>query len=150
MQILKTAAMAMTVLAGTFQVTNADDAVWRSSKPLRIRTASTGTQAGSAAAASVGDRIEYPLLVRRLQAEFNKARADVEFWELRLENYEPLRFTDATQTAIKHAENSLRASRRYEAGATRKLALVRRHRVALGELRAQMLQYGRAKSQLDR
>jgi hypothetical protein len=85
-----------------------------------------------------------------LQTEIDQAHATVEFWELRLENYEPLRFTDATQTAIKHAENSLRASLQYEATATRKLAFVRRHRVALGELWARMLQQGRMTSQLDR
>ncbi|MFT5093346.1 MAG: hypothetical protein ACI93T_002173, partial [Porticoccaceae bacterium] len=139
MQMLKTAAMAIAVLAGTDLVTSADDAVWRSSKPLRIQTARTGAQAGSTAAQSVWDRIEYPLLVRCLQGEIDHARADVEFWKLRLKNYEPLRFTDATQTAIKHAESSLQASRQSEADATRKLALVRRHRVALGGLRARML-----------
>jgi len=149
MQMLKMVAMAMAVVAGACLVTSADDAVWRSSKPLRIRTASTGAQARSAAAQSDWDRIEYPLLVQRLQAAIDQARADVEFWKLRLKNYEPLRFTDATQTAIKYAENSLQASRRYEAAATRKLSLVRRHRMALGELRARMLQHGRVKSQLD-
>ena len=150
MQILKTAAMAMAVVAGACQVTRADEGVWRSSKPLQIRVASTRAQAGSTAAQSVWDRIEYPLLVQRLQIAIHQAQADVEFWQLRLENYEPLRFTDATQTAIKYAENSLHASRRDEADATRKLSLVRRHRVALGELRARMLQRGRVKSQLDR
>jgi hypothetical protein len=150
MQTLITIALAMSVLAASLQGTSADDGVWRSSKPLGIRVASNSAQAGSAAAQSVWDRIEYPLLVQRLQTEIDQAHATVEFWELRLENYEPLRFTDATQTAIKHAENSLQASRQYEANAARKLALVRRHRVALGELRAQMLRQGRAKSQLDR
>ncbi len=151
MRTIKTVAIAVTVLAGSLQTANADDAVWRSTKPLRVTAVVASASPGrTTAAQSVWDRIEYPLLVRRLQAAIDQARADVEFWELRLENYEPLRFTDATQTAIKYAENSLRASRRSEADATRKLALVRRHRVALGELRAQMLQRGRAKSQLDR
>lgn len=151
MRTTKTIAIAATVLAGTFQIASADDAVWRSSKPLRVTAVAALASPGRATAAqSVWDRIEYPLLVRSLQAAIDQARADVEFWELRLENYEPLRFTDATQTAIKYAENSLQAARHSQADATRKLALVRRHRVALGELRAQMLQRGRARSQLDR
>jgi len=91
-----------------------------------------------------------PSRVQQLQSQVTQARADVEFWELRLENYEPLRFTDATQSAIKYAENALDASRRREADSNRKLALVRRHRVALGLLRAQMLRQGTARSQLDR
>ena len=140
----------MTVLAVSVQAAIADDAVWRSSKPLRIRVANSAAHAGSAAAGSVWDRIEYPLLVQTLQSEIDHARASVEFWELRLENYKPLRFTDATQSAIKHAANSLGASRRYEAESTRKLALVRRHRVALGQLRAQLHRQGTARSQLDR
>jgi len=141
---------ALTALALSVQVAAADDSVWRSSKPLRIRAVSNTPQAGSASAQSVWDRIEYPLLVQRLQTQIDQARANVEFWELRLKNYEPLRFTDATQSAIKHAENALSASRRFEADAARKLALVRRHRVALGQLRAQMLRQGTARSQLDR
>ena len=151
MRSIKTIAIAVTVLVGTLQIASADDAVWRSSKPLRVTAVSASASAGRGTAAqSVWDRIEYPLLVRSLQAAIDQARADAEFWELRLENYERLRFTDATQTAIKYAENSLQASRRSQADATRKLALVRRHRVALGELRAQMLHRGRARSQFDR
>lgn len=148
MQTIKTMAVALTVLAAGFQVTIADDAVWRSSQPLRIRAVDNSTQVGSTAQ-SVWDQVEYPLLVQRLQSEIDEARADVEFWELRTENYERLRFTDAAQTAIKHAENSLQTSRHYEAAAIRKLALVRRHRVALGVLRAQMIQQGRVSSQLE-
>ena len=148
MQIAKTIAVAMAVLVGTIQVTYADDAVWRSSRPIRVRASTAGTQSRSAQ--HIWDRIEYPLLVQRLQSEIDRAQAGVEFWELRLENYDQLRFTDATQTAIKHAENSLQAARRYKADTTRKLALVRHHRVALGQLRAQMLQRSRVTSQLDR
>lgn len=150
MRTMKTVAIAVIVLAGTLQITSADDGVWRSSKPLRVTAVTASPSSGRAAAQSVWDRIEYPLLVRRLQAAIHQAQADVEFWELRLENFQPLRFTDATQTAIKYAEKSLHASRRSQTDATRKLALVRRHRVALGELRAQMLQRGRVKSHLDR
>lgn len=150
MPTLKTMAFALTALALSVQVATADDSVWRSSKPLRIRVVSNTAQAGSASAQSVWDRVEYPLLVQQLQTQIDQARANVEFWELRLENYEPLRFTDATLSAIKHAKNALRASQRFEADATRKLALVRRHRGALGQLRAQMLRQGTARSQLDR
>lgn len=150
MPTLKIMTFALTAIALSVQVTTADDSVWRSSKPLRIRAVSSSSQAGSASAQAVWDRVEYPLLVQRLQTQIDQARADVEFWELRLENYEPLRFTDATQSAIKHGENALSASRRFEADASRKLALVRRHRVALGQLRAQMLRQGTARSQLDR
>jgi len=150
MPTLKTMTFALTALALSVQVAAADDSVWRSSKPLRIRAVSNTPQAGSALAQAVWDRVEYPLLVQQLQSQVTQARADVEFWELRLENYEPLRFTDATQSAIKYAENALDASRRREADSNRKLALVRRHRVALGLLRAQMLRQGTARSQLDR
>ena len=135
MPTLKIMTFALTAIALSVQVTTADDSVWRSSKPLRIRAVSATSQASSASAQSAWDRVEYPLLVQQLQAQIAQARANVEFWELRLENYEPLRFTDAIQSAIKHAENALSASRRFEADATRKLALVRRHRVALGQLR---------------
>lgn len=150
MPTLKIMTFALTAIALSVQVTTADDSVWRSSKPLRIRAVSNTSQASSASAQSAWDRVEYPLLVRQLQTQIAQARANVEFWELRLENYEPLRFTDAIQSAIKYAENALSASRRFEADATRKLALVRRHRVALGQLRTQMLRQGTARSQLDR
>lgn len=149
MLTLRTMTFGSIAIALSVQVATADDSVWRSSKPLRIRAVSNTSQAGSASALAVWDRVEYPLLVQRLQTQIAQARANVEFWELRLKNYEPLRFTDATQSAIKSAENSLNASRRFEADATRKLALVRRHRVALGQLRAQMLREGTARSQLD-
>lgn len=150
MPTLKIMTFALTAIALSVQVTTADDSVWRSSKPLRIRAVSNTSQASPASAQSAWDRVEYPLLVQQLQTQIAQARANVEFWELRLENYEPLRFTDAIQTAIKYAENALSASRRFEADATRKLALVRRHRVALGQLRTQMLRQGTARSQLDR
>ncbi len=148
MQTLKTMAVALTLLATGFHVTVADDAVWRSSQPLRIRSINNSAQTASTAQ-SVWEQIEYPLLVQRLRAEIAQARADVEFWELRTKNYERLRFTDAAQTAIRHAENALLASRRDEAEAARKLSLVRRHRVALGELRTQMLSRGRVNSPLE-
>ena len=148
MQILKTMVVALTVLATGFQVTSANDAVWRSSQPLRVRVVNNATQVGSTAQ-SVWEQVEYPLLVQRLQSEIDEARANVEFWELRTKNYERLRFTDAAQTAIKYAENSLQASHRDEAAATRKLSLVRLHRVALGELRTQMIQQGRVSSHLE-
>lgn len=150
MQTLRIAAVAMTILSTGFHVAGADDAVWRSSKPLRVSAPGAANSTDGTSAQSVWDRIEYPLLVQRLQSEVSRTRADVEFWERRLKNYQRLRFTDAIQTSIKHAENSLQASRRTEADATRKLALVRRHRVALGEFRAQMLQRSCIRSQLDR
>ncbi len=148
MQMLRTMAFALTLLVTGFQVVGADDAVWRSSQPLRIRSINRSVQTGSTAQ-TVWGRIEYPLLVQRLQVQIDQARADVEFWELRTKSYERLRFTDAARTAIKHAENSLLASRRDEAEAARKLALVRRYRMALGELRTQMLTRGRVNSPLE-
>jgi hypothetical protein len=150
MPTLSSVTFALTVLAASVQAASADEAVWRSSKPLRVYAVSSTNQTSAGSAQSVWDRVEYPSLVQRLQAEISEVRSNVEFWELRLENYERLRFTDATQSAIKHAENSLAVSRRYEADITRKLALVRRHRVALGQLRVQMLRQGTARSQLDR
>jgi hypothetical protein len=48
MQKLKTIALAMTVLAASLQATSADEAVWRSSKPLRIRVANNSGRAGLA------------------------------------------------------------------------------------------------------
>lgn len=148
MVTFRTMIVTLAAFAVGLPLANADDSVWRSSQPLRIRVAH---DAGPVAAAqSVWDRIEYPLLVQKLQSEIDLARSYVGFWELRLENYDRLRFSDATKTAIKHAENSLEASRRHEAAATRKLALVRRHGVALGQLRAQLLQQGQMNSQLDR
>ena len=150
MSNLKKMTIALAALALSVQTVTGDDSVWRSSKPLRIRAVTNTPYGSSASAQSVWDRVEYPLLVQQLQSQVTQARADLEFWELRLENYEPLRFTDATRSAIKYAENALDASRRREADSNRKLALVRRHRVALGQLRTQMLRQGTVRSQLDR
>lgn len=59
---LKTIVAAAAVLAGSLQVTIAGDAVWRSSKPWRVSAVSSLQQGDGAAAQSVWDRIEYPLL----------------------------------------------------------------------------------------
>lgn len=132
MQTLRLTAV-IVVLIATRHVLHADDAVWRSSQPLRVVSTVGGTAASAAERArSVWERIEYPLLVQQLQSEVDRAREDTEFWELRLKNYERLRFTDAVQTAIKHTENALAASRRRESYCRRKLHLVRLNRVLLG------------------
>lgn len=145
----RTTTIAVAAFALSVQAATADDSIWRSSKPLRIRVVSNTPRGSSTSIPSVWDRVEYPLLVRQLQTQVAQARANVEFWMLRLDNYKPLRFTDATQSAIKYAENSLDVSRRREATATRQLTLLRRHRVALGQYRGQLLRQGTGRSQLD-
>lgn len=125
------------VVFASVHVTHADDAVWRSSRPLRVVSMVGATDTSAAERARfVWERIEYPLIIQQLQSEVEEARDDTEFWELRLMNYERLRFTDAVQTAIKHTENALAASRRRERDVRRKLHLVRLNRVLLGQQRA--------------
>lgn len=136
MQPRRFTAVIVVVLASS-HVIHADDAVWRSSRPLRVVSMVGATETSAAERAQLlWERIEYPLLVQQLQTEVEQARENTEFWELRLMNYERLRFTDAVQTAIKHTENALAASRRRERYVRRKLHLVRLNRVLLGQQRA--------------
>ena len=135
-------AVALVLSAATAQAD--DDFSWRSSKPVRIRPSQTRTpqsaqQSPAEAARYVWDKVEYPQLVQQLNSRIQQAQADVEFWQDRLKRYEPLRFTDATQSAIKASENSLQASRSQLSELKQKLFLVQRYRVQLGQWRAQML-----------
>lgn len=148
MHMLKFFTIAAMVLATSLKMSNADDAVWRSTRPLKVEAASSSVGGNRADAQTIWERIEYPQLIQHLQTEVEQARGAVEFWELRLRNYKPLRFTDATQTAIKYAENALQAARRQESASTHRLATVRRHRIALGELRTRMLQRSAAYPQI--
>lgn len=132
------------------EASHGDDFVWRSSKSLRVRSAAAKAQSPGDAARQTWERVEYPQLVQRLRSESALAHANIEFWEQKLNRYKPLRFTDATQSAIKHAENSLLAAQRRRAELKNTLFLVQRYRVELGQLREQMARQGSARIQLDR
>lgn len=134
MRMSKTAIVICLLVAA--HKSEADDAVWRSSRPLKVVSKSGATTVRNAGTTRfIWERIEYPLLVQGLQLQIEEAREDSEFWALRLENYERLRFTDATQTAIRHAENSYAASCRREQYLRRQLDLLRLNRVILGRSR---------------
>jgi hypothetical protein len=88
------------------KVSDASDAVWRASRPIRVVTADSQIQA-------TGSRLsarQRTATLSALRADLAVARANVRYLEQRLHSYRVFRFSDALQPSIARTELALRVA----------------------------------------